>query len=376
MRYASQRGWVAWSLSLILLVAGSAISWFYWEQTQRLSDSQTQNQVLENRLSRLQQQLEQSQSQLTTAQRDRQALTEERANLSVELEQLRSQQTTEQRQLSELQAQRDLTRQELNQSQRNLETAQSTIERLEADLAQSQQDLMTAQTELDRVNEALTGANTIIAEQRGALDEAATTEERYLAARQQLALEQAENETYSETVERLRQEMAAESAAMASLEQQLQSQLSQLNQEKEQLVTQLEDGTTAIKLPESILFASGSADINVSGRESLANLAKALDSFPNHLISIQGHTDSQTIAPATAVKYPTNWELSAARAASAVRELLNQGIPADQMQAVGYADTRPLVNETSAQTRQQNRRIEVILLPNQFTTRVLEETPD
>ncbi|EAR07853.1 OmpA family protein [Reinekea blandensis] len=354
MQYASQRGWIAWSLSLILLVAGSAVSWFYWTQTQQLTDTQNENQALQSRVSRLEQQLEQTRSQLQSAEQQRQTLTQARNQLTNELDQLRSAQNSVQSQQSQLQAQ--------------LSTKNQEVEQLQATLTATE-------ARLQEINTNLEVANQLIAEQQGALDEAATTEERFLAARQQLALEQAENETYSETVERLRQEMAAETAAMNALEAQLQTQLSQLNQEKEKLVTQLEDGTTAIKLPESILFASGRADINAEGRQSLANLATALSSFPNHLISIQGHTDSQTIAPATAEKYPTNWELSAARAASAVRELLKQGIPADQMQAVGYADTRPLVEETSAQTRQQNRRIEVILLPNQFTTRVLEETP-
>ena len=120
------------------------------------------------------------------------------------------------------------------------------------------------------------------------------------------------------------------------------------------------------------MFASGSAELNEDGLNSLNVLADALTSFPNHLISIQGHTDSRKISKDTALTFPTNWELSGARAASAVRALLTKGIPAQQLQAVGYADTRPLVKEVDAATRQQNRRIEVILLPNQFKTKLLE----
>ena len=57
----------------------------------------------------------------------------------------------------------------------------------------------------------------------------------------------------------------------------------------------------------------------------------------------------------------------------AVQELIRQKIPAGQLQAVGLADTRPLVPETNSATRQQNRRIEVILLPNQFKTKELAQ---
>jgi len=196
------------------------------------------------------------------------------------------------------------------------------------------------------------------------LDEAATTAQLYQAAREELALKQAENETYSETIERLKTEMAEETKAMTKLEEELQSQLTQFNQEKEKLVTQLKDGTTAIKLPESILFPSGSADLNEEGIQALTVLADALSSFPNHLISIQGHTDSRKISQVTQQIYPSNWELSSARAASAVRALIAHDVPEHRMQAVGFAATRPLVDETDRASLQQNRRIEVILLPN------------
>lgn len=202
------------------------------------------------------------------------------------------------------------------------------------------------------------------------LDEVATTEQLFLAAREQLAFEQSENETFSETISRLKVEMAAELKAMSQFEAQLQTRLKQVNAEKQQLVTQLEDGTTAIKLPESILFSSGSARLSEEGTQTLSVLAEALKSFPNHLISIQGHTDSRKIS--WGGQYPSNWELSSARASTAVRELINQGVPMQQLQAVGFADTRPLFKEKDEASFQQNRRIEVILFPNKFKIKLLK----
>jgi chemotaxis protein MotB len=226
---------------------------------------------------------------------------------------------------------------------------------------------------METAEQQLTTTKSNLVELQGELSEAERTAQLYQSAREQLALEQAENETYAETIARLKTEMDEEAKAMVALENSLQSQLSQLNQEKEKLVTQLEDGTTAIKLPESILFASGSAKLNDDGLKALNVLSDALQSFPNHLISIQGHTDSKKISSSISEIYPTNWELSTARASSAVRELVAKGILAEKIQAVGFADTRPLVKEVDAQSRQQNRRIEVILFPNKFTTRLLEE---
>ena len=99
---------------------------------------------------------------------------------------------------------------------------------------------------------------------------------------------------------------------------------------------------------------------------TLTLLADALKSFPDHLISIQGHSDSRSIAPALQSLYPTNWELSASRAASAVRVLREAGIDPSRMQAVGFADARPLVKEIDTVSRRKNRRIEVLLYPSQF----------
>jgi chemotaxis protein MotB len=185
--------------------------------------------------------------------------------------------------------------------------------------------------------------------------------EDYHQAREQLALQQARSQSATETINELEARMAKEKVATDNL-QSLQS----LSHEKKSLVSRLEDGTTVIKLPESIMFNSDSATIGKAGRHTLTLLADALNSFPDHLISIQGHSDSRSIAPALQSLYPTNWELSASRAVSAGRVLRETGIDSSRMQAVGFADTRPLVKEIDAGSRQKNRRIEVLLYPSQF----------
>lgn len=313
--------------------------------------NQQTNAQLTEQMNELNKQIDLLNAETLTLENQVAALNEQSASLSAELATLTTQTATLQAQIAESE-----------QQKANLDAQKA---QLEQDIAQLKSDYQTATTQLTRSRKS-------IEELKGELSEAEITQELYLAAREQLALQQSENETYSETIARLEREMAAEALAMADLEASLQSQLSEANQEKEQLVTQLRDGTTAIKLPESILFASGSAQLNEDGIRALDVLGDALKSFPNHLISIQGHTDSKKIASSITKIYPTNWELSGARASSAVRHLIEQGYPPQQMQAVGFADTRPLVEEVDDQTRQQNRRIEVILFPNQYTTRVLD----
>jgi len=279
------------------------------------------------------------------------------------------------------------TRQEVDDLNRQLADSQAVVQRLlieRTSLLAKTQNMEQESRELQAVNSRLQEQlDTVLSElnvvevelmrREANLDQAVaereTVEDEYRQAREQLALQQARNQNYTETIDELEARLNLESTAMNELQEQLQL----LSNERQTLVSRLEDGTTVIKLPESIVFASGSADIGDSGRETLQLLADALVSFPDHLISIQGHSDSRSISPTLQEKYPSNWELSTARAASAVQVLGQSGIQANRMQAVGYADTRPLVEETNAQSRRTNRRIEVLLYPNQFTMRVLDQ---
>lgn len=236
---------------------------------------------------------------------------------------------------------------------------QAANDRLQQQLDETLAELNIAEVELMRREANLDEA---VAERETVVDE-------YRQAREELALQQARSDNYSETISELEARLNRETQAMDALQSQLQS----LSNERQTLVSRLEDGTTVIKLPENIVFASGSASIGEAGRETLQLLADALVSFPDHLISIQGHSDGRPISPSLQEKYPSNWELSTARAASAVQVLSQSGIDSDRMQAVGYADTRPLVEETDEQSRRANRRIEVLLYPNQFTMRVLDQ---
>ncbi len=367
----TQQGFISWLFAAILFISTSALGWFYYlenqssqqqaaEISQLLTENNQQNRALrqaESSKDQLSLELQALQRRINETQQTTEAFESQQANLNNQMQRLQSQ--LQQSQQSEQEAKNQLTT-----VNAELATLKEQLDSTSETLQSQNEELANAQAEQER-------ALTTIASLQNQLTEAATTEELYQTARQQLALQQAENETYSETIARLQQEMEAEANAMSALETQLQAQLSELNQENEKLITQFEDGTTAIKLPESILFASGSAKINEEGQKALLNLADALKSFPNHLISIQGHSDKRTMTKATSQIYPTNWELSSARAASAVRELISAGLPPEQMQAVGFASTRPLVEEIDATARQTNRRIEVILLPNQFKLKVL-----
>jgi chemotaxis protein MotB len=232
---------------------------------------------------------------------------------------------------------------------------------LVAQLSESKVELETNQRALRQ-----RGAELLLHQQQlvGAEQREASLQERYRETRSLLAVQLADNQDYSAVIETLERQLAQESAAMEMLRQQLSKDQVVSQAEQDELVSVTAAGTTIIKLPGHILFESGSARIDDNGRQTLSRLADALASFPRHTISIEGHSDSLPIATAYQYLYPTNWELSAARASAAVQVLSELGIETRRMQAVGRADTQPVANESDEASRRLNRRIEILLYPD------------
>jgi chemotaxis protein MotB len=117
------------------------------------------------------------------------------------------------------------------------------------------------------------------------------------------------------------------------------------------------ESSVSFRINSEILFPSGQTDLNLGGLKVLQHLVPVLESVP-HKIIVAGHTDDQDIRSS---RFPSNWELSGARAGSVVRYLQSNGIKSDRLAAVGYADTRPLADNDTAQGRAKNRRVELIL---------------
>lgn len=111
------------------------------------------------------------------------------------------------------------------------------------------------------------------------------------------------------------------------------------------------------RIDSSILFPSGQADLDPKGLEVLQRLAGVLKGLP-HRILVAGHTDTRRIRND---RYPSNWELSGARAGSVVRFLQQQGIAGERMTAMGMAGTQPLADNGSVEGRARNRRVELTL---------------
>jgi chemotaxis protein MotB len=117
------------------------------------------------------------------------------------------------------------------------------------------------------------------------------------------------------------------------------------------------ESTVSFRISSEILFSSGQADLSLAGLSVLKRLVPVLNSS-NHHIVVEGHTDS---VPVRSGRYPSNWELSGMRAGGVVRYLEANGVASDRLRAVGYADTRPLGDNATAEGRASNRRVELIM---------------
>jgi chemotaxis protein MotB len=127
------------------------------------------------------------------------------------------------------------------------------------------------------------------------------------------------------------------------------------------------NGQMTLKLPSGILFPSGSADLSKGGEQALGDVTNILMQFQDRRFVVAGHTDNQ---PIRTVQFKNNWYLSTARANSVVQFMIKAGFPAKNLAAAGYAEFDPVAPNDTEQTREQNRRIEIILVPN------LEELPN
>ena len=127
---------------------------------------------------------------------------------------------------------------------------------------------------------------------------------------------------------------------------------------EEQFVT-LDDRGVVVSFKDSALFAPASADLLPQAITSLSKFVKFLYALPNKIV-VEGHTDDQNIRSA---KYPSNWELSSARASAVARFLQAEGVKGERMTVLGFAQYRPRFRNDSPAKRALNRRIDVIIAP-------------
>jgi chemotaxis protein MotB len=191
----------------------------------------------------------------------------------------------------------------------------------------------------------------------GQLGKAAT--DRDYAAKNALALEK-ENER----LVRLAQAKEAQIEQVRKVGSTYEDLLEQMKAEIEQgqvTIKELE-GRLSMNLVDSILFDSGKDEVKKAGEVILSKVVSILKGVVDKSIRIEGHTDDVKIAGSLTKRYPSNWELSAARAINVTRFLQRGGIPGERLSATAFGEWKPIADNDTPEGRAQNRRIEIILV--------------
>jgi len=132
-------------------------------------------------------------------------------------------------------------------------------------------------------------------------------------------------------------------------------------------VTQLK-GKLTLNMVEKILFNSGEATVKDSGKKVLDHIAAALKSIQDKDIRVEGYTDNVPLSPKLRDRFPSNWELSTARATNVVRYLVEKdGLDPSRLVAAGFGEYHPIITNTTEEGRAQNRRIDIVLVPHEVS---------
>ena len=235
-----------------------------------------------------------------------------------------------------------------------VETSEEQAARLKAELADAQAQLLGVSKALDGKNLKLIEASQLLNEKNANLsmasEELARRQEELRKTESMLA---ASNEQLQATEEYSKKTSKLYDSLVGELSTELEA-----NQIK---ISELKDGIS-VNLSQEILFPSGSATLSESGLSVIKKVSGSLKNIP-HQIIVAGFTDNVSIKGELAKKFPSNWELAGARAASVVRLLESEEVDSDKLTAVSFGENKPIASNDNWETRALNRRIEIRLKP-------------
>lgn len=186
------------------------------------------------------------------------------------------------------------------------------------------------------------------------------------------------NNTLKEQIASLEQDKTAMEKQLGSLQQEKTSLAAASQQQQQQydalvkgLSSEVEKGQLQVRqyqnmlsvdLAEQIFFDSGRATLKSGGKDVLKKVGEALKGYENKIIRVVGHTDNVPLAKSLQATFPTNWDLSVARATNVVRFLQEVGVPPERMVPSGRSEFDPVAPNDTPEGRQKNRRIEIMLI--------------
>lgn len=162
------------------------------------------------------------------------------------------------------------------------------------------------------------------------------------------------------------QDLQKEKDIVVHTHQSLEDEMRNALESKDVTISQLQ-GKLTVNILDRVMFDSGEAELKPAGAAVLRKVAAVLALHPNIKVHVIGHTDNVPIRAAARNRFPSNWELSTARATAAVRFLTeNAGVDPRRLGAVGYGEFRPAADNTTAEGRARNRRIAITILSEEL----------
>ncbi|MBM7856061.1 chemotaxis protein MotB [Desulfohalotomaculum tongense] len=153
-----------------------------------------------------------------------------------------------------------------------------------------------------------------------------------------------------------------ETQSLLKIKEQIEDYLEK-NGLQDKVTVELEDRGVVVSFMDVVLFPLGSAELNADSVEIIQKVGGILSQVSNY-IRVEGHTDN---LPINTVRFPSNWELSTARATRVVKELINtHRLPPERLSATGYGEYRPRRPNDTAENRRHNRRVDIVVLRNRF----------
>lgn len=250
---------------------------------------------------------------------------------------------------------------EKNQEIAALQAERRALEKQRAELQQQIEALDTQRTALELQKAALEQESVALQTRVGLLgqERSALEQQQAQLKKQVQALEQQKTQLLASS----QQNQTQYDALVRNLKEEVQKGQLQVSQYKNMLT---------VDVAEQLFFDSGQASLKDSGKEVLKKVGDTLKGYEDKVIRIIGHTDNVPIAKSLQKAFPSNWELSVARATTVVRYLQEVGIPPERLIATGRAEYAPVASNDSPEGRKKNRRIEITLIDRsvaQETTR-------
>ena len=247
-------------------------------------------------------------------------------------------------------------RQQLAAANAQILTLQNELVKLQGQIAERDRQLEEAATSQAKLQKKLDDSTALAEQLRLTLERAGKSVDQLVAEKGDLA------KALDEQKKRMEELRKAQEAAQkrAALLQQLMAKFQKMIDAGE-LTVVVRNGRLVLQLRNDVLFDSGQVTLKDAGKASLKEVAAILKTLDDRDFQVAGHTDN---VPISTQRFPSNWELSAARAVNVVKFLEGEGVAPGVLSAAGYSEYDPVAANDTSEGKAKNRRIEIVLQPN------------